>query len=1006
LIAILLVLIMAMSTLGISASAATQTITFAVSNATIQVGGTTITGNTATTDANGNLTFNVVPTSGFAVTQVSINPTTVPIAAAPSATVPYNYTITGAAANATVTIAVSPIYAGQTATGDYAITTATQLETLAKTVNASATTPVYVGSSFTLAADIDLSGITSWDPIGGRSGETSYVPNGNFFGGFFSGSDGLYFYQITGLNINNAVTTNFSGWGLFGAASSASVIANVTLTSPSITISGSGDYIGGVVGYTQGGVYDSVVTNITLSATGSSNVGGIAGALEDRTATVVTTPVAIVEYSSVTGNITGTFEVGGVVGAVYAQANGAGNARVGYSSFTGGTVATTNGGSQSYVGGVVGWSKGWIANTYAANITLSTQGGHYLGGVVGRLNGVNPVASLFNSYSYVANWEKTDPNYDQAVVATMNNSNVLQVNSVIWYDDGTYEQSVGTGTQGWGDWTNYLPVYTIPGLNANVATLGAAFVAGPSYPILTWQASATGRRYVDPTDTTGVDPIPGGTVSYPDTDDQTMIFLDPNGTAGTGTWASPTNDLATALGLLTTTRNVIYVRNQVSPTVPITSSVSGAVIKRSSTYAGYLFSVTGATSVSSIIIDGNIGAFITLSPTNSLFYVGSGGTLTLGATTTLQNNYGNDGGAIYIGGGTVSVGTGTGVSGNTSAGNGGGISIHQSGTLTLDGGTISGNTAGNDGGGVAVYNQSTFTLTSGSISGNTATNNGGGIIAGSIASTSATEVSIVGGSVSSNKATNGGGIYVDNGTGPATTTLVTISRGDISGNTATADGGGIYITQSIVATTSGTIDGNTALQGGGVYVDTSGTFTDGGSTITSNAATSATTTESDGGGIYVAGTVTISGGSLQYNKASYSGPVGTTGTGNGGAIYIAATGSVTITSVTISGNTAITNGAGIYDNGTLTITPASGATFSITDVIYLATNTTVIGVGATIANITGTLTVQSVSPSEGLAVANGSGYTLVPSDATVVTYVGGAWDVALSANTLILTGTR
>jgi hypothetical protein len=127
-------------------------------------------------------------------------------------------------------------------------------------------------------------------------------------------------------------------------------------------------------------------------------------------------------------------------------------------------------------------------------------------------------------------------------------------------------------------------------------------------------------------------------------------------------------------------------------------------------------------------------------------------------------------------------------------------------------------------------------------------------------------------------------------------------------------------------------------------------------------------------------------------------------------VYIAATGTVTVTSGTISGNTVGTSGfgAGIYDNGTLTITPTTGATFEIDDVVYLATNTTVIGIGATIANITGTLTIQSVSPSEGLAIASGIGYTLVsPGDSAKCVYLSGAWDIALgSNNTLNLTEAR
>jgi hypothetical protein len=183
--------------------------------------------------------------------------------------------------------------------------------------------------------------------------------------------------------------------------------------------------------------------------------------------------------------------------------------------------------------------------------------------------------------------------------------------------------------------------------------------------------------------------------------------------------------------------------------------------------------------------------------------------------------------------------------------------------------------------------------------------------------------------------------------------------------------------------TGGTISYNSSgANGGGVAVlgfnsSNISTFTQSGGTISNN---SATTT---GGGVSIAvyGTYNLNGGTISSNTA---------GT-NGGGVYDGGifSGVFNMTAGTISGNTATGLGNGVYDSETFNIAP-SGATFSIVDTIYL-TSGTYINVGATVANITGNLTVQMATTSVGTTVTQlaGSYSTFTTGDLAKFAYSGG-----------------
>jgi hypothetical protein len=783
----LIVSLFAGLTIGVSATPGAYTVTFDTdANVTVEVDDEPVT--SATTDADGILSFTTVPAAGYVVTTVKADISTEVVTQSSS----NNYTISNVEQATTVTIATSaadtwdgdiPVadmdstFSGGTGTSSdpYQIALAADLAQLVANVNdgTGAGQSVYAGVYFVQTAHIDLANLP-WTPIGGQgTGAGTGTNTLYFFSGYYDGANNnTGFYTINNLNVNpttTLTTANTTGWGLFGASNG--VIANVTLNGviniPSTTIAAQD--VGGIVGYSNGSIYDCQSV-VTITASAAQNVGGIAGAVEEVVGTVP--PQIKVQYNTATGSITAASRIGGIVGSVYCT--DAGSIGVDNCSYTTGTLTTSRTSSSAYVGGVVGYCQGWISNSYATNFTLSSPGGHYLAGIVGILQGSAPSASLYNSYGNPLYASMTGmANYVRPAFSSVDSSNVLPIFATVWVNGATYAQVPSTGTNGWGDWSGGTGPVLAANLNiqTTVDILNEppesgvpvkCFIVGAIYPILNWQIDSSAYSsyyYVAPgTGTTGT--TPGGAVSYANTDDQTMIFLDPTAAAGgAGTYASPTSSLTTALGLLTSTRNYIYIKNGavVPDTATITSTVSNAKIVRSSLYDGYLFNITGTTAVSNITIDGNDLTFESVpTPTNSIFIVNAGGTLTINAGATLQNNYASDGGAITVFGGSLVMAGGT-ITGNSSAINGGGVSVHQSGgSFTMSGGVITSNTAAQDGGGVAVYNEATFTLSGGTLAGNTAGNDGGAIEVGSESG----DVLITGGNIVGNTATNGKGIYV------------------------------------------------------------------------------------------------------------------------------------------------------------------------------------------------------------------------------------------------------
>ena len=188
--------------------------------------------------------------------------------------------------------------------------------------------------------------------------------------------------------------------------------ATVTITNCYNTgsVSGTGDYVGGIVGHC---IYiTATITNCynTGSVSGTGDyVGGIVGHIDDGNGATITNC-----YN--TGSVSGDYYVGGIVGYVYETAkitdcynegSVSGSSGYGVGGIVGYCLYTTTTITNCYntgniisnsddVGGIGGWLGGTVTITNCYN-TGSVGGDSYIGGIVGhvRSNG----ATITNCYN-------------------------------------------------------------------------------------------------------------------------------------------------------------------------------------------------------------------------------------------------------------------------------------------------------------------------------------------------------------------------------------------------------------------------------------------------------------------------------------------------------------------------------------------------------------------------------------------------------------------------------
>jgi hypothetical protein len=281
---------------------------------------------------------------------------------------------------------------------------------------------------------------------------------------------------------------------------------------------------------------------------------------------------------------------------------------------------------------------------------------------------------------------------------------------------------------------------------------------------------------------------------------------------------------------------------------------------------------------------------------------GSGGALAnngqaMLGNCTLNSNYAavgyNSGGAVYNRTAATVTLNFCYMNGN-SANNGRGGAVFNAGTATIEGSSMM--VANNSYSGGALYNGGVTMLTNTTLISNSS-KSGGGIFNAGMAT-------LFGTSLYSNSASYAGGALC-NGTGNVgSAAMVKIDACTLAGNSTSGLGGALSnnLGATMVVEDQSTVTGNftTSNYGQGGGLANFGTFTLSHSTLSGN-------TAAVGGGILNRGQATLRYATLSNN---------TTTSGNGGGLYNdTSSSSATLTNSTLSGNTAATNGGGIYNAG-------------------------------------------------------------------------------------------
>ena len=232
---------------------------------------------------------------------------------------------------------------GEQGEGPYHISTAAELAGLAKLVNEGNT---FYDKTIYLDSDIQLNDTENWESWGTTAPTNEWTAIGteyNFhpFRGTFDGQG----HTISGIYINN----NSSQQGLFGYVNNGGTVKNLSVMDSYIKAE---DFVGGIIGWNNGGTVSDCSYSGTVTGTASSvYVGGIAG-INSSSGTVSNCS----NSGTVTGTASGTY-VGGIVG--YNQSSGTVS-----NCSNSGTVTGTA--SSVYVGGIAGGnsSSGTVSKCY------------------------------------------------------------------------------------------------------------------------------------------------------------------------------------------------------------------------------------------------------------------------------------------------------------------------------------------------------------------------------------------------------------------------------------------------------------------------------------------------------------------------------------------------------------------------------------------------------------------------------------------------------------------
>jgi hypothetical protein len=356
--------------------------------------------------------------------------------------------------------------------------------------------------------------------------------------------------------------------------------------------------------------------------------------------------------------------------------------------------------------------------------------------------------------------------------------------------------------------------------------------------------------------------------------------------------------------------------------------------------------ITDDLSINGLLLDITIDA----AGASRVFNINTPEIVNLANLTLTGGSVADAGGAVAVAGGGITNMRRMTILDSTAAGDGGGGIFNDASTLNIAGSLISGNTASGaagSGGGILNGPNGRLQVFHSEISENTANRAGGGIEDNSGAAGGVT-LSLVrlhdnnaGVAPAVGAPGNGGGLHV---TGDGN---VAIFASSVVGNTAASEGGGLWNDTGSMNVVGTRISGNSASgsapdNGGG------GIFTGGGTlnlSLSSIAENTADGPAGSGGGIFAAGgTVNVAASRIDGNTANragggvevvaadvnisasaltdnVAGPVGAAAPGNGGGLHVTGADSeVRINLSRITGNTAASEGGGLWNDAGSTMT--------------------------------------------------------------------------------------
>ena len=248
----------------------------------------------------------------------------------------------------------------------------------------------YAGKYVKLDADIDLSSIENWTPIGDITYNNKYQPadNDKVFSGVFNGNDKV----ISNLKIEKIIDEDpdtDANVGLFGITGKGAVIKNLTLTN--VDIKTSGRNVGALAGFAYMATLDSITVNGDIKIEGGNNVSGVAGMTRYYAMSATNIKVIGNDGSTIVGN--------NIVGGIFAEIAPNGSEQT-FKNLSVENVAINGVGG---VGGIVGLlTLGTVEDVTVKNVAL-TGNTLYQGNTMGRIR-LGSVSGLMGStHATIAN---------------------------------------------------------------------------------------------------------------------------------------------------------------------------------------------------------------------------------------------------------------------------------------------------------------------------------------------------------------------------------------------------------------------------------------------------------------------------------------------------------------------------------------------------------------------------------------------------------------------------